>query len=430
MTDTFKCASCSAPLEFEGKVTQKCQFCGSTVIVPAHLFHRDMPGPTMDIASLTGGALKIAEIQTLIHDGKKAEAVELFRETFGVGTAEAQNAIDRLERDESIDISGMRVQPARRVKVNAQVLQKVGITVGGSLAASVVIIFLVVFLVAGGIVWGVWSVADRTITKPTALRSAPAEKFENPPATELLRIGGEGNGGGRFKDNRHVAVDGTGRIYSADYNGGIIQSFDSEGKFLTQWTVDAKMNLYGLAADRSGNVYVGNNHGIFKYDGATGRLLASLEKVSPSGLAIGPDGKIYFTRHRAIMVLDPDLKQVAHFKDAAELASATFGLGEIAIDGGGNIYAFDDHTNEICKFSPEGKFLNRIPAVARSTNSFSIDPAGRFFVSDTNTVYVLDPAGKQIGSFPTSQAFGIAFDQAGSVYVASRPNVVKYQLNF
>ena len=35
MTQTFKCPSCSAPLEFEGKPMQKCRFCGSSVIVPS-----------------------------------------------------------------------------------------------------------------------------------------------------------------------------------------------------------------------------------------------------------------------------------------------------------------------------------------------------------------------------------------------------------
>ena len=91
MTESFRCPSCSAPLEFEGKPVQKCRFCGGNVIVPAHVIQSS---PSFggagrldfgDLSSLTGKALKIAEIQRLIQSNQKIHAIKLFRETFGVG---------------------------------------------------------------------------------------------------------------------------------------------------------------------------------------------------------------------------------------------------------------------------------------------------------------------------------------------------------
>ena len=112
MTKTFNCASCSAPLEFEGTMMQKCRYCGSTVIAPHDMFYAG--GGFADLSSLSGRALKIAEINELVHDGKKLEAIKLFRETFGVGLDEAKNAVERMERGESVDISGMQITTSRK----------------------------------------------------------------------------------------------------------------------------------------------------------------------------------------------------------------------------------------------------------------------------------------------------------------------------
>jgi ribosomal protein L7/L12 len=115
MTESFRCPSCSAPLEFEGKPVQKCRFCGSNVIVPSSVIQNSNVFGGVgnldfgDLSPLTGKALKIAEIQRLIQSKQKIYAIKLFRETFGVGLKEAKDAVDAMEEGKSIDISGMRV---------------------------------------------------------------------------------------------------------------------------------------------------------------------------------------------------------------------------------------------------------------------------------------------------------------------------------
>ena len=111
MAETFKCPSCAAPLEFEGKPMQKCPFCGSSVIVPSEMFYPPAGRQAnLDFSSLTGRALKIAEIQREIQRGNKINAIKIFRETFGTGLKEAKDAVEAMERGESVDISGMQVQ--------------------------------------------------------------------------------------------------------------------------------------------------------------------------------------------------------------------------------------------------------------------------------------------------------------------------------
>jgi len=107
MAETFRCPSCSAPLEFEGKMMQKCRHCGSNVIVPSDAMHYSSSFGDEgsldfnDPSNATGKALKVAEIQRELQRGNKIMAIKIFRETFGVGLKEAKDAVEAMERDES-----------------------------------------------------------------------------------------------------------------------------------------------------------------------------------------------------------------------------------------------------------------------------------------------------------------------------------------
>jgi hypothetical protein len=129
-------------------------------------------------------------------------------------------------------------------------------------------------------------------------------------------------------------------------------------------------------------------------------------------------------------LLDANLKTLVDIKDAAEKANSTFGFEKLAADGSGVIYAIDRQNDEVCKFSPDGKFLNRFSSNAGSANAIAIDPRGLIFISETSEIKVLDANGVLQRSVDANQAFGIAFDQVGDLFVASRPFVIKYKLAF
>ena len=50
----------------------------------------------------------IARIQNELRTGDKIEAIKIFRDKFGVGLKEAKDAVDAMERGETIDISDFR----------------------------------------------------------------------------------------------------------------------------------------------------------------------------------------------------------------------------------------------------------------------------------------------------------------------------------
>lgn len=438
MTRSFNCASCSAPLEFEGTPTQKCRYCASTVIAPPELFYSTSASPFGDFSSLTGKALKIAEIDQLIHDGKKIEAIKVFRDTFGVGLAEATDAVERMERGESVDISGMKVQSTRVASAeDIEKVKKIGMTIGGSILATIILSIAIIGGVTIAILYFTWAAVDHrlppvaTNTTATDKPAATPRPTATPDAIEVLKLGGEGNGAGRFKDNRHVAVDGKGRIYSSDYSPHRIQVFDADGKFLNQWAPEAGTNLYDLVADRDGSVYLANDKGVFKHEGETGKLLARSAAIYPRGMTLTWDGKLIVTTRKVILILDSALQVLNEWKDAAERANSTFGFEKVTADGSGAIYALDDHTEEICKFSSDGKFLDRFPSKANSPNAIAVDPQGRLFVVDASEIKVLDPnSGQVIRELDAYQAFAVAFNQSGEMFTAARPYVLKHKLNF
>jgi outer membrane protein assembly factor BamB len=416
---------------------QKCPFCGSSVIAPSELFYRPAAGSPVDFSSLTGRALKIAEIQRELRRGNKINAIKIFRETFGTGLKEAKDAVEAMERGESVDISGMQVQSVdlRADPETLDAVKKAGFAIGGSILGTVLLVTLIIVGMIIAIFYFTFSSVNRHLsTLPTpgsrgnGSTAVPATPV--PDAEEVLKFGGEGTGAGKFKDNRHVAVDGRGFMYSADYSGGRIQVFDAEGKFVTQWTAEAGMNLYDMAADRKGNVYIANNKGVYMFEGETGKLLNKSDSYYIQGMARFLDGKLIVSMGRGLAILGPDLKPIQEFKDASERASTTGNFREIAVDGNNNIYALDSPKGDICKFSADGKFLNRIPTGASSPNGIAIAPSGRIFVSDVSNILVFDENGQKIKSFRATQAFGMAFNDAGELFVASRPYVIKYKLNF
>jgi DNA-binding beta-propeller fold protein YncE len=429
MTKNFNCASCSAPLEFKGSPTQECDFCGGTVIAPAELFPTAGINPFGFSGTLSGTALNVAKIKKLTHTNK-IEAIKLFRETFGVGLKEAKEAVDALERGETVGISGMQIRTSALDPKALETVKKIGYSIGGTVLAAIIISVVIVIMIIGGLVYSVVRTVETTAAGTGGSPATQQAQSATEDTTELLKFGGEGSGTGRFKDNRHVAIDGQGRIYSSDYSPHKIQVFDSTGKFITQWKPGKGANLYGLIADKAGNVFVANDKGVFKFAGETGEMLAAVEQISPRGVALTWEGKVIVTARKSLMIFDKDLKLVTDIKDAAERASSTFGFDAIAVDGEGSIFVFDRQNGDICRFSAEGKFLNRFPSGTVSAHALAIDPAGRIFLSNTSDILVFDASGRKLHEFDTFQAFGMAFDASGNLFIATRPHVTKLQLNF
>jgi sugar lactone lactonase YvrE len=432
---------------------QKCRFCGSNVIVPSGVIRNSPQFGAAgaldfgDLSALTGKALKIAEIQQLIQNGQKIEAIKVFRETFGCGLAESKNAVEAMERGESIDVSGMRIQSATssvNVSHNTEIIRKAAIGIGGSAVA----IFLVIGLFITGVFVFAFFMISRTVDRATESEPkmpTPAKQVTQTPAkdepetiAETLKFGGEGIGAGKFKDNRSIAVTADGLIFSADYQGGRVQAFDADGNFKQQITAETSRTVDKLAVDRRGTLYVKQGYDIFRFDAGTGQPQGSIRIDYASDLALGLDGKLYVpTRRGEIQVLNPDGLKARTLKPSADLNLNS--MNHIVIDGSGNITVLD-RNYALFKLSPEGKLINRFGGRGERSagrapkglfsdlpRGLAVDSQGRLYVLEMERVSVFDPERGFIKDFKTNQAFAIALDDKDRVFVASRPFVVAYK---
>ena len=342
----------------------------------------------------------------------------------------------------------------------AQIISQVNIDLRNSGTKATKIILLIVLipvigLIIGAIAMGGFLVpllsrARSTVVKPASVsyRKGPTalggktEPVANAFANPTLDFGSEGIGPGMFKDVRAIAVDAAGKIYVGEYTGGRIQVFDADGKFITQWTVDPKMPLTGMAADRNGVVYVVQSGTISRHDGATGNLLGKVAYSEGWGfddIRVGADGGTVASWYKnrddivrfnaAGQVVKTIRAAISTVTDESELDT------QVAIDGLGNIYALGSFNNAVFKFSPEGKFITRFGDAGdqsgqfRAPSAIAVDGKGRVYVSDFKGVQVFDSNGRYLAAFdPGGTASGMVFNDRNELFIAARNHVLRLAL--
>lgn len=385
--------------------------------------------------TLLGKAQRLKEILNLARSGNKITAIKIYRETFGVGLAEAKDAVERLERGESINFQNVNFQSYEPIKFNNQAVVKTAKVVGGSALLMVFSIIGVTLVFIGGIIWFVSSKVTSTISNINLPGNSQKDK-KALFASETFRFGGEGTGAGYFEDNRAIAIDGDGRIYSGDYHGGRIQQFDASGKFLSQWQIGEDAYLQKIAADRKNRVYILDTRRLNIFDGAGGQKIGTVENPNYRDITVSSDGKLYaLTNNNELATLDDKGKITSKSGDLTRQFNFKSGnLLNLAVEASGNFYVFENQNNYTLKFSPDAKFQFRfdgIPGKEKQkidVRDLAIDSKGRVFVTDVSEIYVFNGDGRYVDSFPVKQTFGIAFDDKGGLWTASRPFVVKYEI--
>ncbi|HEY7770623.1 hypothetical protein [Longimicrobium sp.] len=425
MPTTLRCPACSAPLEVPAQhaAVSRCPYCGVGVLLS------ERPQGT-HAATNDPHADSIAEVVRILQSGHLIQAVKLYRERFGVGLKEAKDAVDQIAAG----------QPAGTVP------HRSGGT-GFGVGCAVMILLVIVGAV---LIWRSSPAVERTSASPVAQESRePADAVSPGPAAppaladEVLRFGSEGTGAGRFTDARGVAVDGAGRIYVAEYQGGRVQVFDSAGAFVTQWMADPKMPLVDLEADRGGTVYVVQYGRIRRYEGATGTLLGELPRpermISYSDIALALDGTMWAVAGTSLIAHLGRDGAVRRTIDLRQAVGEDASPERVAVAGTGDVYVLDRWSDEVYHLAPDGRFVDRFggpgdgPESTPSPEGIAIDARGRVLVSDLGRgIRVFDASGHYVGEFGGQEVvFGLAVTDRDEVIAAfrNRYQVVKFRLS-
>ena len=329
----------------------------------------------------------------------------------------------------------------------ARVISQIDIRTGPQVTVSsakwiwflVLVPIIIVVIVLGG-VFGAISPLLSKRNNPVGGRGASSGKEDF--ARVVMKFGSEGIGAGRMTDARSIATDGAGRIYVGEYLGGRVQVFDSNGEFITQWMVDPKMPLRGLAADRKGTVYVVQRGKVVRFLGETGKPLGEVQFSGGDGfddVITTPDGGLVCAWYRGrddIVRFDVNGKVTRTIPGAISSASGDSELNtRVATDGLGNIYALGTFNNAVFKFGPDGKFLTRFgkqgnePGQISAGHAIAVDGKGRVFVADIKGVQVFDSDGRYLTVFkPEGPASGMVFNDKNELLIAARNKVVKFAL--
>lgn len=199
----------------------------------------------------------------------------------------------------------------------------------------------------------------------------------------------------------------------------------------------------GVALDKDSNIILGDTgtHRVLKFS-PRGKLLASAgtesmpgntsgEFNSPSGIAIGPEGKIFVCdrfNHR-IQVLGPKLQFMEEFGESGSDPEQFTHPWDVAFDADGNVYVADCGNRCVKVFTSDLKLARVIgkgegkykKGDLRAPTSLCVDKKDFLYVTDIGfrRVMVYDTAGNfkcNFGKFTDPR--GIAVDEEGRVYVS------------
>jgi len=429
-------------------VTVRCEFCSTLVIVPEDLQERF--DNKRDAVPFLEQLANLKEIGRLIRDGNMIAAIKLYRQTFGVGLQESKSAVEKLAGGKPVEVSStFGVGSDQSVKVQQTYLKspQSGPSIrlkGCSPLVLALVITVPLLCAASGVAFFVFSGFRELVTRTVSRNSKPDLRGKESVSgftREVMRFGREGIGPGQFKDARTVAIDGSGNIFAADYTGGRVQVFDSNGKFLTQWMVDSKFPLLKLAADRKGTVYIVQRGDINRYEGMTGKPLGKIPTGGKSfdDVVVSLDGRLVAVENNEDLVrMDANGGVVSTIKKSVSGQSDRSELdAKVAVDGLGNLYAMGRFNNAVFKYAPDGKFITRIggegdePGLFRALNGIAVDGKGRIYVSDVKGIQVFDSNGRYLDVFKIERnvAFGMVFNDNDELFVAGRTQIVKFALN-
>ncbi len=481
MTQSFDCPNCGAPLDDQksGEATFRCPYCNTSVIVPDTL--RTGPkGDTMFHGAVLDGSIpsiirsidplahvkELTEIARLAREGKKIEAVKLYRETFDTNLLDAKNAVEALERGEPIKFSKKITYSLTQPIQTVQPIPVTQANPMGNLAAQVKkkrrssVLLLAGFLLLLGLgvfifiatespSGGSGSPSNRVgvLTEVATLKAEAGNLFVPTlsfgDATLLLSFGAKGINPGQFDDARPIAVDSEGAIYIAEYHSGRVQVFDPEGKFVTQWnTGSQKSYVLSMSVDFHGIISVVQSGDLLRFNGETGEVVnvvknGGVDKLVTYCFATPVGGFGVVTADEDIWIFDPQGKQTIQIaKSVSSISQKSELTSHVTVDGQGNIYILGIFNNAVFKYSPEGKFLNQFGGEGdekgqfRAPQEIAVDGQDRVYVSDIKGVQIFDRNGRYMGVIKfDGVALGLTVDRQDNLFVVSnQPKVYKFKV--
>jgi DNA-binding beta-propeller fold protein YncE len=209
-----------------------------------------------------------------------------------------------------------------------------------------------------------------------------------------------------------VTVDAQDNIYVGDTGIGAIMQFGPDFAFVRMFGRAGEVSTpSGLAIDQTLNrLYAvdAQKHALVVLDLATGQVVKRVGAKGakhgdfgyPSGVTVGPDGRVYVTdtMNYRVQVFDRDLKFVRAFGSLGDTPGKFRRPKGIAVDGDGIVYVVDSDFNNFQMFNGEGQPLLAVGEYGTRPGQMTL-PAGVCIQRSTRKIYVADQANQRIQVF-------------------------------
>lgn len=213
---------------------------------------------------------------------------------------------------------------------------------------------------------------------------------------------------GKFPINSgfYTTRDKDGNIYVASFRE--ISKYSPSGAFMTKWGSSGAgpgqfSSIWGIRVGPDGNIYAldASNKNIQKFTPA-GTYLSTIKIMLqyPQGFALDRNGNFY--------VADPGTGHLAVLSSTGAVLRnlPVSNCLDVAIDASGNVYAADNASKAIKKFSKDGNLMATyvLPANTYLPLSIEVDPYGNIYVADIGNasgskIMVFSSSGAYIGEF-------------------------------
>jgi ribosomal protein L7/L12 len=447
MPIALTCPNCGAPLQAEKNTANvTCNYCKAQVLIPEdnrEIADSPKSAPQLSITNLQ----KLAEVKRLVQSGNKIGAIRLLREIMPLSLAEATQAVEAIERGETLTFTNVNVLDDRNPpssasptdfmqavqaevqkgnKINAikiyrdatganlqesklavETLEaqlgttkvtadnnfpKSRINCGGCMALSIGIIVTV--LLAVGVI--LFSLRDSNIFNliQTISTATPA------PFSTIGTIGnGEGSGAGYFMDGRLVTANAN-FIYTGEYENARVQAFSPAGAWLHEFQVVEPLSthnyLSSIAINAENQLFVALSGNLFKLDYQNGEIQETLwnyheTDISVDEISINRKNILFAAGDDVLLWWAQDGTLLHRTDDWAQGLETTFtpSADKVVIDDQANAYIFDQANNRIFIFNAQGQLIDQLFTEDEASGMslygcMAVDPAGNLVANSSD----------------------------------------------
>jgi len=416
-----------------------------------------LPGQMKGIPSTPSQTELLMKIAGLYNEGNILEAIQLFGDAYGTNVSDSKDLIGKLAAGELFTLPDGTIFQLNQgfVDMTTKPILETRMPDGAKPRSMISVVAISAMVIGFLAVIGV--IAFEMIGKndTVALVASFVTETSTPTATPIpfaspvFTIGGKGTGAGLFSDARYIGVDSQGMIYVGDIETRLVQVFDSQGKFVTQWHTGKKDNgkdlfINGMAVDLNGQVYIASSDGIYVFGGQSGERLGILTYPGEGyfeDVCTAPDGSVlgvYFNYQENIVRFDKNGEVDLYLESPIENVTDHSELDtSVVVDGVGNIYLLGTFNNMAFIYNRDGKYQNKFggsgegAGTFQSVDAMAVDDQSRIYLSDFNSLLVYDSNGRYLESHDDiSGARALTFDLQGNLYVVSYQEfITKYQVN-